>query len=313
MYSIASIVMYEYSDSSCQTKLPTFKSYSNGQVLRDAEGNCIQTIQCNNNPAISSAFPIAQYAAILGETEQCDNTLYFEALINNVCIPTSNVTSMQMEYPYLSYYDVPDCNKDNVTEITKIDEKDCHPTTTASAAEMLYLASSSVSNSYQVTTPFAQAMDKHVLSFTRHEQVKTSFRKTSEKSSRRNLQVIVDDDANWPYKPYTKSQLVNGPLPSPTAPPAPFPFPSLLDDDSTLSGGAVAGIVIGSLCGCFCFIIGCFFLCFRGLCGNKEVNTNGNGQTDNPYYLNGTVMQGQPVIFVQNPQMEMNNSFSNPK
>ena len=251
--------MYEYGDTMCREQLlGSPKSFDNGQEYNNDQGQCGMKLRCQSGTTPQSVLADDDYGVVEFYYDYCVTPMYFQAMLNKKCIDTpstvksnSGVGSAYLNFPELYEYDDTGCSGKYSSYY--YEEDVC----------WLYTSSNGVVESEQQSMSFPNALDptesysiqKDAESFGRLIRQKVDQKAGLRKIiSGVNVDEAVstsygfDDDNIYGYTHYYAS-LVNGKV--------------NVDDDSisAMSAGAIAGTVIGSICGA-AIIAGLFFCCY---------------------------------------------------
>ena len=288
--------MTEYSDNACSVSMGT-KSYTNGQQIENSLGQCITTLQCSSASSPVAVVPTSIPYGIVQfyGSGTCYSDTYFHAMINNVCIQPSTTStstfsgykSMKMIYPNIYQYSSTSCTgTPYISSVTQVSCDYASSSMTTKKGEqkkgMFYTPvvedmslSQSIDHISMLMTEL-KAKDQETNNL-RAKQIHVARNKEKKVEAMNAANVDTQDatysyfyatDDYWNDELYTSVYLVNGP---PTFQPTPGPTYDYFgwDDDIsfTLSKGAIAGIVIGAICGCgiICAMIYFVVLCLFGV------------------------------------------------
>ena len=283
--------MTEYSDTTCQNQLPTTKSYVNGQYIKNANGECTAQIKCTADNYDSDSVPAnIEYGALRYYSDECLTETYFQAMITSVCVPfppsdSSPYLSMNLSYPFIHLYTSnDDCTGAYVVSSYFDLYFSCQPVTSYSLE-----ATQQMSPHPRMQTTLSDPLGSFVTMIKKHDQLKSESKHTGlrhqvssgvtgreatgkvDEESVNNEAYYFDFDDDYfgtddYYATYThvSSTLFNVPY-------VPFDW----DDDWTLlTKGAIAGIVIGSICCCGIISVIIYFLIQLVFGVGKAVNNS---------------------------------------
>ena len=246
------IVMTQYSDIACTQRLPTTKSYVNGERFYDDDVAYMTTMQCTEGTSVASSLPYGDYYGTLQyfNPGNCTYATYYHAMKLYSCVMTSDTSSVMMDYPIIYEYTSSSICTGSY-ETIDLSDNVCSYSTSSTAAHLI--DSSFVQNAHIRST--SKSMEKTSSSL---RAVMDKERRVLTSSSEGvEFAYFYGDDDYW----LDGSQSL-----------------ATLEINSTwwtelikllkkfLSTGLIVGIVVASICGCGLLVAGgalIFFMCCR--------------------------------------------------
>jgi hypothetical protein len=270
--------MYEYSDNACQNQVPTTKSYVNGAYMTNAEGECVTQMTCTAATYSLDVVPTGiEYGAAQYYSDQCVTQTSFEAILNDVCIPLSSSSSqelpyqsMKMLYPVIHLYqNNTDCTgpytiSNYFNPIVYDYDYNCYLVSYGEASsKSAYRGNSLISTVSDPLVSFSIVTRKYTQRNGLNQDQRHGLRRRLHSSvadstiKQQGIETDYFDDDLWSTDDYyfddthVSFYLYNQPI---------YPIIFWDDDWTVFNGGVIAGVVIGSVCGCCIISLVIYFL-----------------------------------------------------